>query len=77
MAKVEIIRSFLASRRSELPPTSEGVRKHITDIVRGLNFRITSKEMQSLMAEFAPKEEKRSKRGTKTAETTGTPFENK
>ena len=67
MAKVDIIRSFLASHRQELPPTSEGLRKHITDIVRGLNFKITSKEMQDLIAEFAQEEEKKPKGGPKTA----------
>lgn len=75
MARVDIIRSFLASHRPELPPTSEGLRKHITDIVRGLNFKITTKEMQDLMTEFSPEEEKKPKRGPKTAEATEAPSE--
>lgn len=75
MAKVDIIRSFLVSHRQELPPTAEGLRKHITDISRGLNFKITGKEMQDLIAEFVPEEEKRPKKGVRREETTEAPAE--
>lgn len=65
MAKAAIIRTFLVSQRQELSPSREGLRKHIERISRELNFRLTGKEFQTLLDEFAPEEEKKPVRGTK------------
>lgn len=73
--KVDIIRSFLASHRPELPPTSEGLRKHIEGVARDLNFKITGKEFQTLLEEFAPEDKKKPKRGLKTDGATEAPVE--
>lgn len=75
MAKAAIIRTFLVSQRQELPPSREGLRKHIERISRELNFRLTGKEIQALLDEFAPEAEKKPVRGTKATKATEAPPE--
>lgn len=70
MAKAAIIRNFLVAQRQELPTDRERLRKHITDISRDLNFRLTGKEIQTLLDEFAPEAEKKPEKGPKISETT-------
>lgn len=69
MAKVEIIRSFLASKRQELPVGRDELHKHIEKITRDMNFSLTGKELQTLAEEFAEKEVKKPGKGSKTSGT--------
>lgn len=75
MAKAAIVRSFLVSQRQELPSGRDRLRKHITDICHELNFRLTGKELQVLLDEFAPETEKKPAKGAKVSETTEAPPE--
>lgn len=70
MAKVKVIRNYLALEPQRLPPTPSELEKRIEDLAKGLHLKLSLKEKQEIITAYFPKGEKRPDKGPKTQETT-------